>query len=64
MRAPRTLANAGENPSEADRLKFSTTVHLDPVRYRMLKQFSSEGELSHQDLLIKALDAYLQAHIK
>ncbi|MBV9999044.1 MAG: hypothetical protein JO015_08020 [Verrucomicrobia bacterium] len=39
-------------------------VHLNPVHQRRLKQVCDVQHLSPDELLIKALEAYLEAHIK
>lgn len=40
------------------------TVHLSPVHHRRLKQVCAAQHLSPDELLIKALEAYLEANIK
>jgi hypothetical protein len=64
MRNPTSFAARTAGPSEADPATHKLTVQLDAARYRRLKQLAAEHQLSHEELLVKALDAHLHAHIK
>jgi hypothetical protein len=64
MRNPTSFAARVAGPSEADPATHKLTVHLDAARHRRLKQLAAEHRLSHEELLVKALDAFLHAHIK
>jgi len=64
MRNPASFATRAAEPSEADPVTHKLTLALDAARHRRLKQVAAEHRLSYEELLVKALDAYLQAHIK
>jgi predicted transcriptional regulator len=64
MRNPTSLPARVAGPSESDPATHELTVNLDAARHRRLKQLAAEHRLSQEELLVKALDAYLQANIK
>lgn len=41
--------------------RFATTLRLDPVRHYRLKLFAARQRTEVQDLLVRAVDAYLEA---
>lgn len=49
-------------PKAANDQRVALTVRLDPVRHMRLKIFAARRRCTSQEVMIKALDAYLRAN--
>lgn len=52
----------GRPPGRDDRQRVAMTVRLDRARHRRLRIFAARLDRTSQDVILEALDAYLDAH--
>lgn len=60
--APQPIESARKEPSKAVSETIAVTVRLDPERYERLKVYGARKRKTNQDILVAALDAYLEQH--